>query len=122
MLRHVKFANLPVTDQDRALAFWRDRLGVSIAADEAYGQGFRWIELELPDGQTRILFVRRPGETPSEQPDLILICDDVDESFAELTAKGVAFTQGPTTAPWRPGERYALFRDSEGNLIMLGAG
>lgn len=120
MLRHVKFANLPVTDQARALAFWRDRLGLAVAADEPDGD-LRWIELELPGARTRIVFVRRPDETPSEQPDLILICDDVDESFAELKGRGVTFSQAPTAAPWRPGERYALFRDSEGNLVMLGS-
>lgn len=120
MLRHVKFANLPVADQDRALAFWRDRLGLSVAVDELDGD-LRWIELELPGAQTKIVFVRRPDETPSEQPDLILICDDVDEVFAELTARGVTFAQAPTAAPWRADERYALFRDSEGNLVMLGS-
>jgi predicted enzyme related to lactoylglutathione lyase len=120
MLRHVKFANLPVTDQDRALAFWRDRLGLAVATDEAYGEGWRWIELELPGAETRLVFTRRPDETPSAEPDLILICDDVDESFRDLMAKGVAFTQDPSDAPWRAGERYALFRDSEGNLVMLG--
>jgi predicted enzyme related to lactoylglutathione lyase len=122
MLRHVKFANLPVTDQDRALAFWAGKLGLRVAADEAYGEGVRWIELEVPGAETRIVFVRRTVEAPSEQPDLILVCDDVDESFADLRAKGVVFTQEVTTAPWRPGERYALFRDSEGNLVMLGNG
>ena len=89
MLRHVKFANLPVADQDRALAFWRDKIGFTVATDEAYGEDFRWIELELPGAQTRIVFVRRRDETPSEQPDLILICDDVDQSFAELKGRGV---------------------------------
>jgi len=122
MLRHVKFANLPVADQDRALAFWRDRVGLEIAADEAYGEGFRWIELAVGGAETRIVFVRRPDETPSEQPDLIVVCDDVDESYATLAARGVAFTQAPAQAPWRPDERYALFRDSEGNLVMLGNG
>lgn len=121
MLRHVKFASLAVSDQDRALGFWRDKLGLTVAADEAYGEGFRWIELALDEAETRINFVRRRDETPSEQPDLILICDDVDRSFAELQARGVAFIQEPATAPWRAGERYALFRDSEGNLIMLGS-
>ena len=122
MLRHVKFANLPVSDQDRALAFWRDKLGLSVATDQAYGDGFRWIELALGDAETRLLLVRRPDDTPSDQPDLILICDDVDESYATLQAKGVTFTEAPTAAPWRPDERYALFRDSEGNLVMLGNG
>jgi predicted enzyme related to lactoylglutathione lyase len=122
MLRRVKFANLPVSDQDRALAFWRDRVGLTAATDEAYGEGWRWIELEFPSAETRIVFTQRPDGTPGTQPSLILICDDVDESFRELSAKGVEFTQEPTEAPWRPGERYALFRDSEGNLVMLGNG
>jgi predicted enzyme related to lactoylglutathione lyase len=120
MLRHVKFANLPVTDQDRALAFWRDRLGLTVATDEAYAEGWRWVELELAGAETRVVFTKRPNDAPSAEPDLILICDDVEESFRALSAKGVAFTQEPTEAPWRPGERYALFRDSEGNLVMLG--
>ncbi|OHB31752.1 MAG: hypothetical protein A2790_02765 [Phenylobacterium sp. RIFCSPHIGHO2_01_FULL_69_31] len=122
MLRHVKFANLPVRDQDRALEFWRDRLGLTVAADEPYGEGFRWIELSVGEAETRIVFTRRPDDLPSDEPDLILISDDVDDSFAALGAKGVVFTQGPQDAPWRPGERYALFRDSEGNLVMLGNG
>lgn len=122
MLRHVKFANLPVVDQDRAVAFWRDRVGLTLAADEAYGEGFRWIELSVGDAVTRIVLVRRSDETPSEQPDLILVCDDVDASCAALKARGVVFTQDPTAAPWRASERYALFRDSEGNLVMLGDG
>jgi predicted enzyme related to lactoylglutathione lyase len=122
MLRHVKFANLPVSDQDRALAFWRDQLGLTVATDEAYGAGGRWIELEIPGAETRIVFTLRTDEAPSEQPDLILVCDDVDASFRELAEKGVGFTQEPTEAPWRAGERYALFRDPEGNLVMLGNG
>lgn len=122
MLRHVKFANLPVFDQDRALAFWRDRVGLTVAADEPYGEGGRWTELALAGAETRLVFVRRPDESPSSEADLILVCDDVDQSFAALSARGVAFTQPPAKAPWRAEERYAVFRDSEGNLVMLGDG
>jgi predicted enzyme related to lactoylglutathione lyase len=120
MLRYVKFANLPVRDQDRAISFYRDKLGLSVAADEPYGGGWRWIELEMPGAQTRIVFTQRESDAPAEQPSLILICDDVDRSFRDLSAKGVEFTQTPTKAPWRPGELYALLRDTEGNLVMLG--
>ncbi|MEO8115075.1 MAG: VOC family protein [Phenylobacterium sp.] len=121
MLRHVKFTNLPVSDQDRALAFYRDRLGMTVATDEAYGGDWRWIELTLPDAQTRIVFTRREGKAPSTEPILNLICDNVDETCRDLVDKGVLFHQEPTDAPWRAGERYALFRDSEGNLVMLGS-
>jgi predicted enzyme related to lactoylglutathione lyase len=121
MLRHVKFTSLPVVDQDRALAFYRDRLGLTVATDEAYGGDWRWIELVLPEAQTRIVFSRREGQ-PSKEPVLNLICDDVDETCRDLVDKGVSFALDPTEAPWRADERYALLRDSEGNLVMLGSG
>jgi hypothetical protein len=46
--------------------------------------------------------------------------DDVQATYMALAAKGVLFTQTPTEAQWSPGEMFALFRDTEGNLVMLG--
>lgn len=122
MFRHVKFSNLPVTDQDRAIAFYRDMLGMTLAADQQYGGGWRWVELEVAGSPTRILFERRASETPGEQPVLILVVESVDAAYAALTSKGVDFDQEPTDAPWAPHERYAVLRDSEGNLVMIGSG
>ena len=122
MFRHVKFSSLPVTDQDRAIAFYRDMLGLTLAADQQYGSGWRWIELEVARSPTRILFERRASEEPGEQPVLILVVESVDTAYAELSGKGVAFDQEPTDAPWAPHERYAVLRDSEGNLVMIGSG
>lgn len=122
MFKHVKFSGLPVSDQDRAIAFYRERLGLVLATDQQYGSGWRWIEMEIPGSPTRILFEKRAGEEPGEQPSLILVVDDVDAVFGQLKAKGVEFDQEPIDAPWAPKERYALLRDSEGNLVMLGSG
>jgi len=121
MFRHVKFSSLPVVDQDRAITFYRERLGLTVAADQQYGSGWRWIELEVTGSPTRILFERRSGE-PAEQPVLILVVEDVDAAYEALAAKGVEFDQAPIDAPWAPRERYALLRDSEGNLVMIGSG
>lgn len=121
MFKHVKFSGLPVSDQDRALAFYRDVFGLTVATDQQYGSGWRWIELEVSGSPTRILFERRADDKPGEQPSLILVVDDVDAVFAELKTKGVEVDQEPIDAPWAPNERYALLRDSERNLIMLGS-
>ena len=122
MFKHVKFAGLPVSDQDRAVAFYRDVIGLTLAADQQYGSGWRWIEFEVPGSPTRILFERRANEAPGEQPSLILVVEDVDAAFGELSGRGVTFDQDPMDAPWSPKERYALLRDSEGNLVMIGSG
>lgn len=122
MFRHVKFSSLPVTNQDRAIAFYRDVLGLALAADQQYGSGWRWIELEVSGSPTRILFERRADDQPGEQPVLILVVESVDDAYVSLVAKGVVFDQAPIDAPWSPRERYALLRDSEGNLVMIGSG
>ena len=122
MFKHVKFSGLPVSDQDRAVGFYRDVMGLAVAADQQYGSGWRWIELEIPGSPTRILFERRSSQEPGEQPSLVLVVDDVDAAFHELAGRGVVFDQEPIDAPWAPKERYALLRDSEGNLVMLGSG
>ncbi|MFN3522211.1 MAG: VOC family protein [Phenylobacterium sp.] len=122
MFRHVKFASAPVRDQDRAVGFYRDVLGLTLVNDTPYGDDWRWIEFEIPGAATRILFARAGAEAPGPEPALILVCEDVDAAHSELAARGVRFTQEPTAAPWSPQERFALFADSEGNVVMLGSG
>jgi lactoylglutathione lyase len=121
MLKYVRFAELPVSNQDRALRFYTETLGLRVAQDSPYQEDWRWISLEIPGAQTKILFSRRSDEAESNAPSLLIDVDDVHESYEELKSKGVTFTQTPTTSPWGSGEEYALFRDSEGNTIMLGS-
>lgn len=121
MFKHVKFSGLPVSDQDRATAFYRDVMGLTLATDQQYGSGWRWIEFEVAGSPTRVLFERRANEAPGEQPSLVLVVADVDAAYGELKSRGVVFDQEPIDAPWAPKERYALLRDSEGNLVMIGS-
>ncbi|MEX0627218.1 MAG: VOC family protein [Cucumibacter sp.] len=122
MFRYVKFAPIGVADQDRALAFYRDKLGLKLEVDEDYeGKGWRWIEFSMPGAQTRLLFEKADGGAASGEPALVFIVEDVEATAAELIAKGVDFTQPPKPAPWDSREYFALFRDSEGNLLQIGA-
>ncbi|WP_287160767.1 VOC family protein [Mesorhizobium sp.] len=52
MFSHVKFAHLPVRDQDRAIAFYRDKVGLKVATDAPYRDGLRWIELAVGESPT----------------------------------------------------------------------
>lgn len=119
MLKFVKFAELPVADQDRAVSFYTEKLGFQVAKDAPYGDSWRWIELAVPGAETQILLTRRQPDAKSDAPRLVFIADDVDATYRDLDAKGVVFTQQPTDAPWNPGQRFAQFRDSEGNGIVI---
>ncbi len=121
MFKHVKFAELPVVDQDRAIRFYTEKLGLSVAVDSPYSPDWRWLELEIPGAATKILVTRREGAARSE-PTIILVAADVQAAYEMLKGKGIEFMQAPTKAPWSADETYALFRDSENNIVMIGSG
>jgi predicted enzyme related to lactoylglutathione lyase len=119
MFNYVKFKELPVAQQERALRFYTEQLGLRVAVDRPYQEGTRWIELEVPGAQTRILFASRSDERRDDTPSLVLLTSDVQACYEALRARGVVFTQAPTVAPWNPQELFTLFRDSEGNLVLI---
>lgn len=41
----VRFVSIPVSDQDRSLAFYAGKLGFQVVTDQPFGNGQRWIEL-----------------------------------------------------------------------------
>ena len=117
---HIQFAELPVIDQDRALAFYRNALGCDVAADSPMGaDNWRWIELGLPGAQTNLHFVRSRSDRPAEEPVLVLVVESVPDSVAALRSRGVTILADAHEPAWEPGKTVAEFRDSEGNRMIL---
>ena len=48
MIKGIKFATVPVTDQDRALEFYTKKLGFRVLTDAPFDGNQRWIELSIP--------------------------------------------------------------------------
>jgi catechol 2,3-dioxygenase-like lactoylglutathione lyase family enzyme len=116
---HINFVSIPVDDQDRAIAFYRDALGFAVTTDAPYAPGWRWIFLSLPGGQARLQFARRGEVAVTDVPALTLVCDSVDDLAADLRHRGHAVADGPADAPWAPGVRWMMLIDSEGNRVLL---
>jgi catechol 2,3-dioxygenase-like lactoylglutathione lyase family enzyme len=55
MIRGVKFVSIPVVDQDRALAFYTEKLGFRVATDQPFDDKQRWIELAIPGAETGVV-------------------------------------------------------------------
>jgi predicted enzyme related to lactoylglutathione lyase len=119
MFHYVKFAELPVSNQERALKFYTEQLGLRVADNFPYQNGWRWISLEIPGATTQLLFTRRSHELATDVPTIILVTDDVTATYEALRKKGIVFTQAPSAASWNPQEHFALLRDSEGNTVMI---
>jgi uncharacterized glyoxalase superfamily protein PhnB len=45
--------------------------------------------------------------------------DDIDATYADLSAKGVEFPVPPQQAPWDPSQRWGQFADPDGHLYGL---
>ncbi|MCB1502110.1 MAG: VOC family protein [Bauldia sp.] len=119
MLSHVHFVGLPVTDQDRALAFFADKFGFAVHTDAPYRDGERWIMLKIPGGQTLVHFTPRENEEPGNVPALPFVSDDIQADYERLTAAGVECLDPPQAAPWNASVHYFLCRDSENNMLLV---
>ena len=123
-----------VHDQDEALAFYTEKLGLELRDDVTVPEmgNFRWLTVG-PVGQPDIAVVLMsiPGppvidaETSAQLKDvmakgaaggLFFATDDIQETYEELKGKGVEFTQEPTKQPYGVD---AGFRDPSGNQIRV---
>ncbi len=118
MIKSIKFTSIPVRDQDKALDFYTQKLGFTVFTDQPFNGKQRWIELSIPGAKTGLTLF-----TPDGQEDRIgtftgvsFECDDVRQTYKELTAKGVEFVMPPKTENWGTA---ALFKDVDGNQFVL---
>jgi len=120
-----------VDDQDKALAFYRDVLGLELKNDVPLGDE-RWLTVGTPgqpDLEVGLLLPGGPGSTPADieaaigvtrkgiMPGLIFVTPDVDATFEALRAKGVEVYQEPIDQPY--GVRDCAFRDPAGNHLRF---
>jgi predicted enzyme related to lactoylglutathione lyase len=119
MIKSVKFVGIPVKNQDAALAFYTSSLGFTVATDQPLGAQ-RWIELKIPGADTRVVLFTPDGHEDriGTFQNMSFAVDDVARTHAELLAKGVEFSQGPTKQPWGT---FAVFKDPDGNQFVMGS-
>lgn len=116
MITHVKFVSIPTTDQDRALAFYTEKVGFRLVTDQPFADGQRWIELRIGTADTRVVLFTPDGARAGGQFNGALACDDVEKTYGELHARGVEFVAPPQKQPWGT---FAVMKDPDGNQIVL---
>ena len=63
MIPAIKFASIPVRDQDRALEFYTKKLGFRVITDSPFNGTQRWIELGLPRADTKLVLFTAPARS-----------------------------------------------------------
>jgi catechol 2,3-dioxygenase-like lactoylglutathione lyase family enzyme len=134
MLKQLTHTQVWVDDQDEALAFYTDKLGMELREDVTVPElgNFRWLSVGVP-GQpdVAITLMAVPGppvfnvETQAQVKALVakgassglfFSTDDVHATYEELKGRGVEFQQEPTEQPYGVD---AGFRDPSGNQMRL---
>ena len=103
---------LPVDDMQRALAFYRDTLGLRVRSEQDV-----WAELEL-DGLI-IGLNAREGEEPGPEGGAVIAFrpdGSLEDEVERLQGQGVEFAGGISEHPWG---RLAAFHDPDGNSLEL---
>lgn len=123
-----------VRDQDEALAFYTEKLGMEVRSDVTMAEmgGFRWLQVGPPNQpDTSIVLMAIPGEPMFDRETtdalrglldkgvggaLFLTTDDCQAAYEDLSARGVEFLEKPEERPYGID---AGFRDPSGNAIRL---
>jgi catechol 2,3-dioxygenase-like lactoylglutathione lyase family enzyme len=134
MLKQLTHVQVWVHDQDEALAFYTDKLGMELREDVTLPEmgNFRWLSVGVPgQDDVSITLMAVPGppvfdeETRKQIQSLLakgasgglfFSTDDCRKSYEDLKQRGVEFAQEPTEQPYGVD---AGFRDPSGNHFRL---
>jgi catechol 2,3-dioxygenase-like lactoylglutathione lyase family enzyme len=111
----VRTVGIPVTDQDRSLAFYTGTLGMEKRLDVPFGDGQRWMEVAPAGAATSVALVRtHEGDPIGVETGVRFASNDVPADHAELRARGVDVD---TLIP-SPVAMF-VFRDPDGNRLEI---
>jgi catechol 2,3-dioxygenase-like lactoylglutathione lyase family enzyme len=133
MLKQLTYAQVWVTDQDEALDFYTEKLGLELREDVTLLEmgNFRWLSVGIPGQDVSITLMAVPGPPVFDEDTraqihallakgasggLFFATDDINKSYEELKSKGVQFLQEPTEQPYGID---AGFRDPSGNQFRM---
>lgn len=134
MLKQLTNTQVWVHDQDEALAFYTEKLGLELREDVTVAElgDFRWLSVGVPgqpDISITLMAIPGPPVFDAETQDaiktlvakgvatgLFFATDDVQATYEELKGRGVEFQQEPTEQPYGVD---AGFRDPSGNQMRV---
>jgi catechol 2,3-dioxygenase-like lactoylglutathione lyase family enzyme len=122
--------HIPVSDQERALSFYVDRLGFEKRSDFAHADGERWLEVVPPGAITGFSLVTAGDERPAGiETGIALNTDDVVAAHADLRDSGVdvdpeILREGDPPVRWSGAVLAGIppmfrLRDPDGNSFLI---
>src|SRR5579871_3447752 len=122
----IKVTSIFVDDQDKALRFYTEVLGVAKKNDFSEGP-YRWltgapscdpngVELQLALNNNPAAKTYQEAIFQQSQPAIMFFTDDIKGDYERVKARGAEFTMPPTDTT---GSTIAMLKDTCGNIIQL---
>jgi len=116
MFNKIAILSIPVRDPQISKSFYTEILGGLVLQEMPFGPGAKWIRLEFPGVETRIVLATWfPQRQPGCIQGLVVTTDDILSTHAELTRRGGAISE----IAKRPYGQEATFSDPDGNGWVL---
>jgi predicted enzyme related to lactoylglutathione lyase len=108
----LELANVPVSDVDRAKAFYSEQVGFSVDHDHQVNEELRFVQLTPPGSACSIAIGTGLGDTPpGSSAGLQLVVSDIEAAHGQLVDRGVGASE-IQDFPWG---RFVFFSDPDGN-------
>jgi predicted enzyme related to lactoylglutathione lyase len=108
----LELINVPVSDADRAKAFYTEQVGFNADHDHQVSDGLRFIQLTPPGSACSIAIGTGLSDAePGSVQGLQLVVSDIEAAQAELSGRGVDVGE-VQDFPWG---RFVFFQDPDGN-------
>lgn len=125
MKRTIGHVTILVKNYDEAIAFYKDKAGFELLADNQFGNGMRWVSLAPSKAsEAAIVLVEadteekraRVGNQVANHVNIVIQTDDCRRDYETMKAAGVRFFGEPQEVPWGI---EVVFEDLYGNRFDL---
>jgi predicted enzyme related to lactoylglutathione lyase len=110
-IKKIAFVGIPVTDMERARAFYEDVLGLQ-PDPEMTGQ--HWTEYSIGDGTLAIACVGEQWKPSNEGTSAALEVENLEEAIARFQERKIAYDKVDS-----PVCRMAIIEDPDGNKLII---
>jgi predicted enzyme related to lactoylglutathione lyase len=107
----LELIQVPVTDIDRAIAFYTEKAGFNLDHDHTVSEEIRFVQITPPGSACSIAVGKLSEMEPGSQQGLQVVVEDIEAAHAELSGRGVDVSE-IQDFPWG---RFVYFKDPDGN-------